>query len=178
MTESLRDRQRAQIRADIRRAAFRLFIERGYDAVTTEEIASANYPRIRITSSSGSFVKASGRGWVESELTERGVFSLAVSAVDGAVYAGTEPSRLFRSEDGGDSWEELKLPPQGPGAQRCAHAAVGSTYFLFHYTGLSSNGQELMNIWNDMDRGAVKQDDAFQQADEAVRKKAGSLTSR
>jgi AcrR family transcriptional regulator len=41
MKESLRDRQRAQIRADIRRAAFRLFIERGYDAVTTEEIASA-----------------------------------------------------------------------------------------------------------------------------------------
>jgi AcrR family transcriptional regulator len=41
MTESLRDRQRAQVRADIRRAAFRLFIERGYDAVTTEEIASA-----------------------------------------------------------------------------------------------------------------------------------------
>jgi AcrR family transcriptional regulator len=39
--ETLRDRQRAQIRADIRRASFRLFIERGYDAVTTEEIATA-----------------------------------------------------------------------------------------------------------------------------------------
>ncbi|TDZ45123.1 TetR/AcrR family transcriptional regulator [Mycobacteroides franklinii] len=38
---SLRDRQRTQIRADIRRSAFRLFVERGYDAVTTEEIASA-----------------------------------------------------------------------------------------------------------------------------------------
>jgi AcrR family transcriptional regulator len=38
---SLRDRQRAQVRADIRRAAFRLFIQRGYDAVTTEEIAAA-----------------------------------------------------------------------------------------------------------------------------------------
>lgn len=41
MTDSLRDRQRAQVRADIRRAAFRLFVERGYDCVTTEEIASA-----------------------------------------------------------------------------------------------------------------------------------------
>src|ERR1700755_730299 len=39
--EALRDRQRAQILQDISRAGFRLFIERGYDAVTTEEIASA-----------------------------------------------------------------------------------------------------------------------------------------
>ncbi|HTX94321.1 MAG TPA: helix-turn-helix domain-containing protein [Mycobacterium sp.] len=39
--ETLRDRQRAQVRADIRRAAFRLFIERGYDTVTTEQIATA-----------------------------------------------------------------------------------------------------------------------------------------
>jgi AcrR family transcriptional regulator len=38
---SLRDRQRVQIVADIRRAAFRLFAERGYHAVTTEEIAAA-----------------------------------------------------------------------------------------------------------------------------------------
>jgi photosystem II stability/assembly factor-like uncharacterized protein len=48
-----------------------------------------------------------GRTWADCALPERGVFSLAVSAADGAVYAGTEPSRLFRSDDGGGSWREL-----------------------------------------------------------------------
>jgi photosystem II stability/assembly factor-like uncharacterized protein len=48
-----------------------------------------------------------GRRWVDCALPEPGVFSLAVSAVDGAVYAGTEPSRLFRTDDRGGSWREL-----------------------------------------------------------------------
>ena len=42
-----------------------------------------------------------GRSWADGALPELAVFSLAVSAADGAVYAGTEPSRLFRSDDGG-----------------------------------------------------------------------------
>jgi hypothetical protein len=37
--------------------------------------------------------------------------------------------------------------------------------------GLSQAGQELMNIWNDMDKGAVKPEQAFEQADNAVRRK-------
>jgi photosystem II stability/assembly factor-like uncharacterized protein len=48
-----------------------------------------------------------GRSWIDCELPEPGVFSLAVSAADGALFAGTEPSRLFRSDDGADSWREL-----------------------------------------------------------------------
>jgi photosystem II stability/assembly factor-like uncharacterized protein len=48
-----------------------------------------------------------GRTWVDCALPEAGVFSLAVSAADGTVYAGTEPSRLFRSDDRGESWREL-----------------------------------------------------------------------
>jgi hypothetical protein len=40
--------------------------------------------------------------------------------------------------------------------------------------GLSSAGQELMNIWDDLDRGAVKHDQAFEQADQAVRRKAAA----
>src|SRR6185312_10293335 len=33
-----------------------------------------------------------GRTWVDCELPEPAVYSLAVSAADGAVYAGTEPA--------------------------------------------------------------------------------------
>src|SRR5919204_3087046 len=57
-----------------------------------------------------------GRTWTDCALPEPGVFSLAVSAGDGAVYTGTEPSRLFRSDDGGESWRALdsllELPSQ------------------------------------------------------------------
>jgi hypothetical protein len=55
-----------------------------------------------------------GRNWADCGLPEPGVFSLAVSAADGAVYAGTEPSQLFRTDDQGESWTEpealLELP--------------------------------------------------------------------
>ena len=41
--------------------------------------------------------------------------------------------------------------------------------------GLSGAGQELMNIWNEMDRGAMKQDEAFEEADKAVRRRASAM---
>ena len=41
-------------------------------------------------------------------------------------------------------------------------------------SGLSSAGQELMNIWNDLDRGQVEEKDAFEEADRAVRNKQAS----
>jgi hypothetical protein len=41
-------------------------------------------------------------------------------------------------------------------------------------SGLSSAGNEIMNIWNDLDRGAVKEGDAFEEADKAVRNKQAS----
>jgi hypothetical protein len=40
--------------------------------------------------------------------------------------------------------------------------------------GLSGAGQELMNIWNDLDRGVVKEDEAFEEADRVVRRKQAS----
>ena len=48
-----------------------------------------------------------GRTWVESGLAGEQVFSIAVSPADGAVFAGTEPSALYRSDDRGETWRAL-----------------------------------------------------------------------
>ncbi len=47
-----------------------------------------------------------GAHW--TRVLDRDVRSVTVDPTDDrVVYAGTEPVRLFRSEDGGDSWHEL-----------------------------------------------------------------------
>jgi hypothetical protein len=43
--------------------------------------------------------------------------------------------------------------------------------------GLSTAGQELMNIWSEMDRGRMKQDEGFEEADKAVRKRQADRTT-
>ena len=40
--------------------------------------------------------------------------------------------------------------------------------------GLSGAGQELMNIWNNLDRGEIEEKDAFEEADRAVRRRQTS----
>jgi photosystem II stability/assembly factor-like uncharacterized protein len=60
--------------------------------------------------------KSTSRGddWARLEFAEANVFSLAVSPADGALYAGTEPSKLFVSRDEGRSWRELEALQQIP----------------------------------------------------------------
>jgi hypothetical protein len=43
--------------------------------------------------------------------------------------------------------------------------------------GLTGAGQELMNIWNEMDRGELAEDEGFQEADRAVRRKHKSAAA-
>ena len=40
--------------------------------------------------------------------------------------------------------------------------------------GLSGAGQEVMDLWNQMDRGSIREDEAFEEADRAVRRKQAS----
>ena len=57
-----------------------------------------------------------GDTWRDARLPARDVFSVAVSPVDGAVYAGCEPSMLYRSDDGDGGWVELATLREIPSA--------------------------------------------------------------
>jgi hypothetical protein len=57
-----------------------------------------------------------GASFEDARLPAADVFSIAVSPVDGTVYAGCEPSMLFRSRDAGQSWEELASLREIPSA--------------------------------------------------------------
>jgi photosystem II stability/assembly factor-like uncharacterized protein len=105
-----------------------------------------------------------GESWVDCGLPEPGVFSLAVSAADGAVYAGTEPSRLFRSDDHGQTWRELDalldLPsrptwsfPPRPWTSHVRWIAPSP-----HDADLILAGIELGGLMRSTDRGATWQD--------------------
>lgn len=57
----------------------------------------------------------------EGSISHPNVMAVAVSPTEranghGVVYAGTEPSALFRSEDGGETWHELKGLKELPSA--------------------------------------------------------------
>ncbi|HEX6230017.1 MAG TPA: hypothetical protein VFZ41_11215 [Solirubrobacterales bacterium] len=66
----------------------------------------------------GAFLSTdAGATWEQVELPERDVFSVAISAADGAMYAGTEPSRLFVARDGA-AWEELEALQDIPSRDR------------------------------------------------------------
>jgi photosystem II stability/assembly factor-like uncharacterized protein len=59
------------------------------------------------------FSADAGGSWNQADLPERSVFSVAISDADGALYAGTEPSRLFVSRDGA-RWSELEALQEIP----------------------------------------------------------------
>src|SRR5207237_2602336 len=92
------------------------------------------------------------------------VFSVAVSAADGAVYAGTEPSSLYQSDDRGTTWVELRslleLPsqptwsfPPRPWTSHVRWIAPSP-----HDANVLLAGIELGGLMRSTDRGATWQD--------------------
>jgi photosystem II stability/assembly factor-like uncharacterized protein len=73
------------------------------------QAVSANDGRVLVgTHGDGCYLSLDGGGgWRRVALPELEIFSVAISAADGTLYAGSEPSRLFVSRDG-EHWEELE----------------------------------------------------------------------
>jgi hypothetical protein len=83
------------------------------------QCVAADRARVLVgTRGRGAFLSVdAGATWERVELPESDVFSVAISAADGALYAGTEPSRLFVTHDGG-TWAELEALQDIPSRNR------------------------------------------------------------
>jgi photosystem II stability/assembly factor-like uncharacterized protein len=102
--------------------------------------------------------------WHELDFPEPDVFSLAVSPADGTAYAGCEPSQLFRSADGGETWEELAALRQIPSAPTWSFPPRPWTSHVRwiapspHDAGLLLVGIELGGLMRSEDGGATWED--------------------
>jgi len=81
-------------------------------------VAASGSRVIAGTRGNGVFVSADGGDtWEHVQLPEGDVFSVAIGAADEALYAGSEPSRLFVARDGA-RWEELEALQDIPSRER------------------------------------------------------------
>ena len=93
-------------------------VEPALEEVRPQCVAAAGPRVLAGTRGAGALLSVdSGRTWEQVELPERDVFSVAISEADGALYAGTEPSRLFVARDGG-TWVELEALQDIPSRPR------------------------------------------------------------
>jgi len=56
-----------------------------------------------------------GTSWMPSGLPDHEIWQIC-QAVDGSLYAGTQPAALFRSDDNGATWNEIEGFSNAPGA--------------------------------------------------------------
>jgi hypothetical protein len=88
------------------------------EGVTARCVAADGAHVLVGTTGRGAFLSVdSGATWWELELPETEIYSVAISAADGTLYAGTEPSRLFACRDG-EAWAELEALQDIPSRER------------------------------------------------------------
>jgi photosystem II stability/assembly factor-like uncharacterized protein len=105
-----------------------------------------------------------GGTWRDAGLPAQDVFSVAISAADGALYAGCEPSMLFRSDDRGQAWRELSALRDIPSAPTWSFPPRPSTSHVRwiapspHDPGLLLAGIELGGLMRSEDGGETWSD--------------------
>jgi hypothetical protein len=104
------------VRLDRRDSAWR--VEAMLEGAGAQCVAACGARVIVGTRGGGVFVSENaGQSWTHQQLPEPDIFSVAISAADGALYAGSEPSRLFVARDGGP-WIELEALQDIPSRDR------------------------------------------------------------
>lgn len=92
-----------------------------HDVLDGEPVAcvAADGDRVLVGTQGGGLLVSEdgGERWERLELSEPDVLSVAIGAADGALYAGTEPSRIFVCRDNG-SWRELEALQKIPSRER------------------------------------------------------------
>lgn len=71
-----------------------------------------------------------GHDVLPGALQSGNILSVAVSSIDDIVYAGTEPSMLFRSDDGGASWQEMIALKELPSSSTWSFPPKPSTHHV------------------------------------------------
>ncbi len=85
---------------------------------TPARCVAASRGRLLVGTRDGALLSTDdGASWRPADLPEADVFSVAIGAGDGALFAGTEPSRLFRSREG-EHWDELTALQAIPSRER------------------------------------------------------------
>jgi photosystem II stability/assembly factor-like uncharacterized protein len=87
---------------------------------TPARCVAAGHGRLLVGGKDGALLSTDGGlSWRRGELPESDVFSVAIGG-DGTLFAGTEPSRLFRSGDG-EKWEELAALQEIPSREQWSY---------------------------------------------------------
>ena len=94
--------------------------------------------------------------------------------------SSTESFRALRIHNDAQGYratlETLALDDLSPG-----EVVIKTAYSSVNYkdalagTQLKEAGAEVMNIWNELDRGQIKEEQAFEEADKAVRRRTGAM---
>jgi photosystem II stability/assembly factor-like uncharacterized protein len=97
----------------------------------------------------------SGKTWEFKGLNEYKIFSLAFHPSDPmTVYAGTEPSLLFRSNDGGETWTELNGVRKLPGRSKWCYPAPP---YIAHVKGIAIHPEDPEVMYCSIEEGGVIQ---------------------
>ena len=128
----------------------------GLDDAIVVAASPAQADKFIVGTDKGVYASADGgQSWQLKGLAQYKVFSLAFHPSDpNIIYAGTEPALLFRSHDGGESWNELAGIRKLPGRSKWTYPAPPH---IAHMKGIAIHPEDPEVIYCSIEEGGVIQ---------------------